>query len=64
MGKNIIECPYCDKEIDYANIMGDSDWDDQSYDWYDDIECPYCHNRFKAKQYDIEIIRYFESEKR
>lgn len=63
MGENIIECPYCNISIDQYSIMGDSDWDDQGFDWYDDVECPNCDKRFKVRQSDVEIIRYFEVEK-
>ena len=57
-----IKCPYCNIVIDPSNIMGDSDWDEQEFDWYDDNECPNCGKRFKIRQYNVEIIRDFEIE--
>lgn len=62
MGKNEIECPYCNNKIDPITVLSTSDWDDQQYDWYD-VDCPNCNNTFKVRQYDIEITRFFESEK-
>ncbi|KKM87748.1 hypothetical protein LCGC14_1265770 [marine sediment metagenome] len=58
-----INCPYCHIVIDPINIMGDSDWDEQEFDWYDDVECPNCNKRFKIRQFDVEITRSFEIEK-
>lgn len=55
-----INCPHCNVKIDPSGIMGDSDWDEQGFDWYDDNECPNCGKRYRIRQYDIEIIRYFE----
>jgi len=63
MGKNEIECPHCNNKIDPIRVMGDSDWDDQEYEWCDDIHCPNCDNTFRARQCDVETIRFFESEK-
>jgi len=56
-------CPYCNTSIDPSDIMGDSDWDDQMFDWYEDVECTNCGKRFKIRQCDVEVIRYFETEK-
>ena len=63
MSTEEINCPYCNFVIDPSNIMGDSDWDDQEFEWCDDNECPNCHKRFKIRQDDIEIVRSFEIEK-
>lgn len=53
-----IECPYCREDIDYATIMGDSDWDDQGYDDYR-CECPHCDKSIIITQIDIEVVRMF-----
>ena len=58
-----IICPFCGEIINPSNIMGDSDWDDQEFEWCNDNECPDCEGRFKIKQSDVEIIRHFEIEK-
>ena len=65
MCDNKIICPYCNKTIDMYDIMGDSDWDDQQFEWCDDITCPNpeCDKSIKIRQTDIEITRYFEIEK-
>ncbi|MFW9972442.1 MAG: hypothetical protein ACFFDF_19815 [Candidatus Odinarchaeota archaeon] len=52
-----IICPYCGKEKDPYDIMGDSDWDDQSGNWCK-VECS-CGKFYKVKQCDVEIIRHF-----
>ena len=57
------KCPYCNTSIDPSNIMGDSDWNDQEFEWCDDNECPNCEKKFKIRQYHVEIVRYFEIEK-
>ena len=57
------KCPYCNEPIDLTNIMGDSDWDEQQYDWCHDNECPNCGKRYKIRQDDVEVIRSFEVEK-
>lgn len=56
-------CPHCNTSIDPSDIMGDSDWDDQMYDWCEDVECNNCGKRFKIRQSDVEVIRYFETKK-
>jgi len=63
--ENIIdgeECPYCNEPIDPIDIMGDSDWDDQQYNWYE-AECGKCGKQYKIRQYDVETIRSFETKK-
>jgi len=55
-----INCPYY-VIIDPSNIMGDSNWDEQLFDWYD-VECS-CGKWYRIRQWDIEVIRSFEIEK-
>jgi len=57
-----IKCPYCGKNIDPYTIMGDSDWDDQAWDPYT-TECPYCDELITIEQYEMEVVRYFSTEK-
>ncbi len=57
------KCPYCNEPIDPLDIMGDSDWDEQQFDWYRDNECSNCGKRYKIRQDDVEVIRSFEVEK-
>jgi len=59
---NEVNCPHCNEPIDPSNIMGDSDWDEQEFDWYDN-ECSNCGKQYKIRQYDIEVIRDFEIKK-
>ena len=58
------ECPYCEKEIHYNDIMSDSDWDDQGeYKPYETV-CPHCGESIIITQIDIRIERDFFIEKR
>ena len=65
MSNDELGCPHCNTSIDPSDIMGDSDWDDQGFNWYDDINCPNpeCNKPIKIRQSDVEITRYFEIEK-
>lgn len=63
MNDDELGCLYCNTFIDPSDIMGDSDWDKQMFDWYEDIECTNCDKRFKIRQYDVEVIRHFETKK-
>ncbi|GAH08490.1 unnamed protein product [marine sediment metagenome] len=58
--QNQIICPECKQSVDYCNVMGDSDWDDQEYEWYE-TDCPKCGKYIKIRQYDVEVLRCFET---
>lgn len=52
-------CPHCKTPIDPFNIIGDSDWDEQQFDWVEN-ECSNCGKQYKIRQWDVEVKRSFE----
>ena len=56
------DCPHCNEELGYTDIMGDSDWDDQQFEPYE-TECPKCGKYIIVRQYDIEVVRYIHVRK-
>ena len=56
-----IECPYCGKKIDYCDIMGDSDWDDQQDTPYH-CGCSHCDKEIIITQIDWYVVRGFHVE--